>query len=264
MFTDIYFCFQIRRRRLEKLSGRASSTSNEKSGASVTPSSSPSTTTPPTQSQAAESGPRPKINITSSSAPAKDQEENPFMKLGAGSSASSSSIRITPSADSGSKRSRGESDSLTSTPPSRKATTAPREETADEFESRTLGSIFRVTLEEGRQVDLSGHKLTFLSGVRQELEESGEAIRLSVSNLDSAILEAASKIPHEKPVLDYLLPCWKRTVRALKNLRGYASTRDLLLKEARRLCMSNCIFAVTMPELFGFVPLATRLTVMAN
>ncbi len=84
-------------------------------------------------------------------------------------------------------------------------------------------------------------------------------MRLSVSTLDSAILEAASQIPHNKPVLDYLLPCWKRTTRALKAARSHAnvrdaSGRDAILKEARRLCMSNCIFAVTVPELFGREP----------
>jgi len=119
-------------------------------------------------------------------------------------------------------------------------------------------------LDDGMPVDLSGHKLTFLSGVRQELKESGEQIRLSVSSLDSAILEAASKIPHDKPVLDYLLPCWKRTVRALKGLRGYSSAKCIALKEAKRLCMSNCIFAVTMPELFGLLTLGTVSMISAN
>ena len=71
--------------------------------------------------------------------------------------------------------------------------------------------------------------------------------------LDSAILEAASAIPHSKGALDYLIPCWKRIMKAMKGLRGHASAKDGVLKEAKRLCMSNCVFAVEIPEFFGFV-----------
>lgn len=71
------------------------------------------------------------------------------------------------------------------------------------------------------------------------------------------ILEAASTIPNDKAVLDYLLPCWKRVVKAQKGLRGYASEKDAILKEAKRLCMSYCIFAVEMPDLFGYVIFAS-------
>jgi ubiquitin conjugation factor E4 B len=76
---------------------------------------------------------------------------------------------------------------------------------------------------------------------------------LTKDRLDSAILEAASSIPQNKSVLDYLLPCWKRIGKALKGLRGYANAKDVILKEAKRLCMSNCIFAAEVPELFGLV-----------
>lgn len=161
------------------------------------------------------------------------------------------SIRISP-ADSHAKRAREDSDSVTASPPPRKSTVTPKEETPNAFESRILSSIFRITLKEGAY-DHSGHKLIFLPHLKQELDEAGEPIRLSVGTLDSAILEAASKIPHSRPVLDYLLPCWKRTTRALKGIRGHGTGRDTVLKEARRLCMSNIIFAVTMPELYGSV-----------
>jgi ubiquitin conjugation factor E4 B len=160
-------------------------------------------------------------------------------------------IKILP-ADSHTKRAREDSDSITAGPPPRKSTATPKEETLEAFESRILSNIFRITLDEGGH-DLSGYKLLFLPNLKQELEEAGEPLRLSVGSLDSAILEAASKVPHNKPVLDYLLPCWKRTTRALKGTRGHAAGRDAVLKEARRLCMSNIIFAVTMPELFGLV-----------
>jgi len=162
-------------------------------------------------------------------------------------------IRISPS-DSHAKRAREDSDSVTASPQPRKSTATPKEETQDAFESRILGNIFRITLEESAH-DLSGHKLVFLPNLKQELEEAGEPVRLSMGTLDSAILEAASKVPHNKPVLDYLLPCWKRTIRALKGIRGHGSGRDMVIKEARRLCMSHVIFAVTMPELYGSVML---------
>jgi ubiquitin conjugation factor E4 B len=162
-------------------------------------------------------------------------------------------IRISPS-DSHAKRAREDSDSVTASPPPRKSTAIPKEETPDAFESRILGSIFRITLEESAH-DHSGHKLVFLPNLKQELEEAGEPVGLSVGTLDSAILEAASKVPHNKPVLDYLLPCWKRTTRALKGIRGHGSGRDAVIKEARRLCISHIIFAVTMPELYGSVML---------
>jgi ubiquitin conjugation factor E4 B len=164
-----------------------------------------------------------------------------------------SSIHISP-AESHPKRAREDSDTIALTPPPRKSPVTPREETLEAFESRILSNIFRITLDEDRH-DPSGHKLIFLPNLKQELEEAGEPVRLSVGTLDSAILEAASKIPHNKPVLDYLLPCWKRTTRALKGIRGQANGKDAILKEARRLCMSNCIFAVTVPELFGSVTL---------
>jgi ubiquitin conjugation factor E4 B len=201
--------------------------------------------TPPAKAESSEPT-KSKITITSSSTPPTQQPANPFTKLGA---SPSSSIRITPS-DGAAKRARV--DSGTETPP-RKSTTTSKEETLEAFENRILGNVFRVTLDESRQYDPSGHRLIYLPNLRQDLEESGEAVTLTVGTLDSAILEAASKVAHNKPVLGYLLPCWKRTIKALKGLRGAANGRDTVLKEARRLCLSNCIFALTMPELFGSV-----------
>jgi ubiquitin conjugation factor E4 B len=102
-------------------------------------------------------------------------------------------------------------------------------------------------------VDSSGHKLIYLENLRRELEEENAPIRLSTDRLDSALLEACSSIPHNRSILDYLLPCWKRILKAQKGLRGHANSRDTILKEAKRLCMSNSIFAVEVPELFRSV-----------
>jgi ubiquitin conjugation factor E4 B len=108
-------------------------------------------------------------------------------------------------------------------------------------------------LDPDQRFDASNHKLTFLPNLRQELEEEGALIRLSKDRLDSAILELATSIPHDKSILDYLLPAWKRITKSMKGLRGYVSGKDAVLKEAKRLCMSNCIFALEMPELYGSV-----------
>jgi ubiquitin conjugation factor E4 B len=104
-----------------------------------------------------------------------------------------------------------------------------------------------------QKTDSSNHKLIYLPDLRKELEEDGGEVRLTAGNLDAAILEAAATIPQNKPVFDYLLPCWKRVVKALKARRGYAGQKDAILKEAKRLCMSNCIFAAEMPDIFRFV-----------
>jgi ubiquitin conjugation factor E4 B len=129
----------------------------------------------------------------------------------------------------------------------------PADEDIDTYENRILGQIFRISLDPGQRVDASGHKLVYLPNLRRELEEENAPIRLSTDRLDSALLEACSSIPHNRSVLDYTLPCWKRITKAQKGLRGHTHARDTILKEAKRLCMSNCVFAVEVPELFGSV-----------
>lgn len=183
--------------------------------------------------------------------PPQTGSQNPFgkVKVQSAKPSSASSIRITP-ADASGKRPREASDGV-SGPPTRKATPQGKDESVEEFESRMLESIFRVTMDGEHKEDLSGHKLTFLPQAKQELEDNGEEVRLSVASLDSILMEVCSTLPHNKPLLDYLLPCWKRITRSLRSLRGQASAKDGILREARRLCMSACIFAVTVPQLYG-------------
>ena len=92
-----------------------------------------------------------------------------------------------------------------------------------------------------------------LLGTRAELEEQGSRLRLNRSVLDQAILEAASNQKDMTP-LAYLLGCWKRVMKAFRGLRG--PSRDdpkyAILQETKRLCMSYCIFAATLPEMFGY------------
>ncbi|KAI0384620.1 ubiquitin conjugation factor E4 [Hypomontagnella monticulosa] len=144
----------------------------------------------------------------------------------------------------------GNNTTADSAPPSKKMHTS-KEETLDDWSNRAMSDIFRITLDENRTTDTRGNKLTYLPELKAELEESGEAVKLTVSTIDSAILEAARLFPLENALLDYLLPCWKRVVRALKPARTPPPEKLAVLNEAKRLCMSNCIFALTMPEYFG-------------
>lgn len=207
---------------------------------------------PPPAPQPTESNVKPNININTTNAPAsQDATTQNYAAQHEVQEAASAPIAI-PTAEIHAKRAREDPDAVMASPPPRKSTATPREESLEAAENRILSNVFRITLEDGK-LDSSGHKLTFLPNLKQELEESGEPVQLSVGTLDSAILEAASQIPYDKPVLDYLLPCWKRINRALRTARGHTAARDAILKEAKRLCMSHCIFAATMPELFGSV-----------
>ena len=134
--------------------------------------------------------------------------------------------------------------------PARKA----EDEPLDVWEDGTLASIFRLTLDGDKRQDASGNRLHYVEGVRRDLEEQDAPLRLNVTILDEAIREAASHLGKLKP-LDYLLGCWKRVTRQLRNLKSKVDGQKFeIVKEARRLCMSNCIFAATMPELFGLEP----------
>lgn len=113
--------------------------------------------------------------------------------------------------------------------------------------------MFRFTLKEDARHDHNGNRI-FLPGLRDEIQDEGKDLRIEVASLDQALLEAASKAENGRP-LDYLLPCWKRIAKLHKNFRkaGDDDPKLKILSEARRLCMSYCIFGITMPEMFGYV-----------
>ncbi|KAI9886767.1 MAG: Aminolevulinate dehydratase [Watsoniomyces obsoletus] len=122
------------------------------------------------------------------------------------------------------------------------------------WEERTLRAIFRVTLDlQQEQHDAHGEPLLPLPITRAELEEQDGRPRLSVAVLDQVLLEAASDAAKKSTPLQYLLGCWKRVVRAARNYRstGPDDPKLRILQEARRLCMSYCIFAATIPDMFG-------------
>jgi ubiquitin conjugation factor E4 B len=142
--------------------------------------------------------------------------------------------------------------STPSLPPKRP--TAKPEETLEAFEDRTLGALFKISLREDRQQDIHGQPLIYLPGIKDDLKEQEQGPRIEVGILDQALLEAVSNIGYQKP-LDYLLPCWKRVQRLYK---GFRKSREddpkfTIVREARRLCVSYCIFAITLPDIFGCV-----------
>lgn len=128
-------------------------------------------------------------------------------------------------------------------------------ESLEDWEDRHLCSIFRITLDPGSKYDAQGHPLQYLAGTRTELEESAQPMKMNTSMLDQALLEAATNVEKNNTPLNYLLSCWKRVSRQHKALKknGEGDPKFKVAKEARRLCMSYCIFAVTMPEMFGCV-----------
>lgn len=95
-----------------------------------------------------------------------------------------------------------------------------------------------------------GVRLTFLPGLNEDLNQGGEPLRLSVANLDQAVIEACTSWPDDKPLLEYLLPCWKRAVKLVAQ-KTSSTAKQQIHQEAKRLCMSNCLFAITMPDLYG-------------
>ncbi|KAI0136961.1 ubiquitin elongating factor core-domain-containing protein [Xylariales sp. AK1849] len=140
-------------------------------------------------------------------------------------------------------------------PPAKKIHSNTKEETIEDWSDRILGEIFRITLDQSRTQSVDGRVAkTYLPNTSEEAQQSGQPLTLSVQNIDSAILEATSKQPSSKPLLNYLLPCYKRTVRAASSLRRPTAEKQAVLDEAKRLCMSNCIFALTMPEFFSRAP----------
>jgi ubiquitin conjugation factor E4 B len=125
-------------------------------------------------------------------------------------------------------------------------------ESVEVFEDKTLSAVFRITLNEDQKKDSNGNTLQYVPNVHQELQDQGGDVRLSIEVLEQALLEAASNLGKTTP-LDYLLGCWKRVSRLYRGLKKSNSQDQIykIVQEARRLCMSYSIFAVTMPEMFG-------------
>lgn len=124
-----------------------------------------------------------------------------------------------------------------------------------DWTNTTISSVLRVTVIPDQTKDRHGAALTLLDDLRGEIVErnsgnDGKPVRMTVDDIDPAFLEACSKLSHKKPLLDYLLPVYKTVNKMLKG-RTAVPQRVTVLQEIKRLCMSNIVFALTMPEYVG-------------
>ncbi|EGX88923.1 ubiquitin conjugation factor E4 [Cordyceps militaris CM01] len=249
---------QIRARRLAKLGAPKpqpdNGGSNSTAGGEASPKSAAADTA---SSSSAAAASKTKINITPA-APTARSGSNPFTQMGLDNKPSDSkgpagSGRTT----SPRKRSLQEIDdgstAATVAPPPPRKQPAPQTAESDElYTHRVLTNVFRVSVDPHHMSSphAAGVRLTFLPGLNEELNAAGESLRLSTATLDQAIIEACSSWPEDKPLLNYLLPCWKRAVKQAAQ-KTSSVTRHRVHEEAKRLCMSNCLFAITMPDLYG-------------
>lgn len=196
--------------------------------------------------------PNAKVHMSNQTSPQETPKpsSSPFSQLGMRlSNGAAPRINISPAGGgtvTPQKRERGESEHSRLNPR--------EEETLQEWEDRILGAIFKLTLDPNVRHDTHGHPLHYVANVRAGMEEEGYPVRFGTAMLDEAILEAASNLGKTMP-LDYLLACWKRVTRLLKTHKigdeSASSSKYGIISEAKRICMSYCIFAVTMPDMFG-------------
>ncbi|KAM0220739.1 hypothetical protein ACHAPQ_001517 [Fusarium lateritium] len=240
---------QIRARRLAKLgtSTPVSSKSDENKAPDSESSNASRTSTPKPQPASTES--RPKINITSS-APAESSSSNPFNKSG---------VKAEPSSSTGSsrvnrKRLASEIDDMAVADRSSPKPSNSQPESDASYADRILSQIFRITVDPHKMINGHGQRLAFLPSLNEELNESGEPLKLTLNILDQALMEAATSYPQDKPLMNYFLPCWKRAVKASVQFKATEGPKLEVHEEAKRLCMSGCLFALTMPDLYGRQP----------
>ncbi|KIX08122.1 uncharacterized protein Z518_02778 [Rhinocladiella mackenziei CBS 650.93] len=125
-------------------------------------------------------------------------------------------------------------------------------ESFEQWEDRTLRSIFRISLDPSQTKDVQGHSLFVTPQLKEELESEEKPVLLSKELLEQAIMEAGTDLGKLSPH-DWLFGCWKRITRlnkAVKDRAGDSKKMEVIL-EAKRLCMSWCILSVTTPDVFG-------------
>lgn len=242
---------KIRARRLAKLGTPTPKPEENKAPADDASKPSSSSSTPRPQTTEADQ-PKPAAASSTSSTP------NPFSQLGVKKDGSSQETSSSPGT-AGPSRKRPATDvdddgspapKTAITPPPQRKPNLPPAESDEDYANRVLSQIFRVTVDPHCMTS-GGHRLTFLPNLNEELNESGDPLKLTTANLDQAILEAAGLWPHYRPLMDYLLPCWKRATKAASTSRVTSGPRFEVHEEAKRLCISNCLFSLTLPDLFG-------------
>ncbi|KAF2431845.1 putative ubiquitin fusion degradation protein UfdB [Tothia fuscella] len=240
---------KIRNKRLAKLGGQATSSPNNGASSSDTPRiaspSSPQNMAPPKAGQA-ETTPGKQQAAASDPFDLSSQHKTPS----APTTPSASRIKInTPQGDSATRSRSRQGGPLTQ----------------EAWEDVTLSDIFRIALDPNHRTNVKGEPLRYLEGVRSDLESSHSPLRIDLTNLDQAIVEAGTNNKAGKP-LKYLLGCWKRVMRTWRNQKSTSldDPKMRVLLEVKRIIMSYCIFATTMPEMFeqesdGSNPLAEAL-----
>ena len=164
---------QIRAKRLAKL-GCPPNPNGTSQSASAAPPAPASSSSPPKPSAAQPPPPKP--------SPQPAPTANPFSQLGIKPEGTpKSSINIKPKA----------AQPSSSGPPPQPAAKA-QHVSIETWEDRTLGSIFRITLDQTRTQDTHGNSLYFASTTKDDLEADGKPLRFTTDMLDSVILESAS------------------------------------------------------------------------
>lgn len=144
----------------------------------------------------------------------------------------------------------------TSRPSSRSGSRQPEvnraSETIEQWEDRILKNVFRLSLDEQRTRDDSGHELYFLAGLKEELAGEGRDLTLHVELLEQAIMEAGTntgKIPPH----NWLFASWKRILRIGRAIKDKTADnkRWEIIQEAKRLCFNWCTLSVTTPDIFN-------------
>ena len=125
-------------------------------------------------------------------------------------------------------------------------------ETDEQYEDRVLRNMFRLSLDPEQKMDASMHRLHYLKGIREELVDGGQEVRMTTDLLEQAIMEAGQGLEKLSPT-DWLFACWKRVSRAAKNVKDKTpeNKKWQVIQEAKRLCMSWCILSITEPGAFG-------------
>ncbi|CAK4009047.1 related to ubiquitin fusion degradation -2 [Lecanosticta acicola] len=213
---------KIRAKRLAKLGGPTTSGSPPPVQNNAEPSSKP--TTPPTTDGSSEKAPAQQLEVQQKAAAPK--------------------ITVKPRPASPAKRERDGSEK-----PRARAERPP--EALETWQDRNLRQVFRVTLKEQELKDAHGNRLIYLPSTKDDLKEQNRPLLLNVEVLETAITEAAGQAPGAK-VFAYLLQSFKRVARGIRSLRtGVDDAKLEILRETRRLCMSYCVFAITIPDMFG-------------
>jgi len=227
---------KIRAKRLAKLQGAGQSASQ----------SSP----PPNENTVGPSGALAQTIQNEQQVQSKEQA-NPFRQIVPDSSPAAPKINITPAATQSSSgnipRKRSRSGQRASSP-------GPADgQSLSVWQDKFLRSTFRFTFDPDQTQDHHGNRLNYIRGVREELEESGLPRMMSPELLDTAIIEIGSNLDPKLTPVNYLIPCWRSLSQAWNRTwkSKPSDPRREVVETARRLCLSYCIYAISMPDMFG-------------